>query len=157
MLTESYPHAGVIYLKASQESSGQESSPPFCWKESRRPIVQVPNLSLAGSSSHSQCQRRGCHLHLGPLPVCGASGKWLQLLLTSGSPASEVPGGYHWLERPVGSWETNRSLTHPSCWKLWPQLQSGCLGNPFQVQPQGVQLLLEICQGRFQGLFEWEV
>lgn len=68
-----------------------------------------------------------------------------------GSPASEVHGRYHWLERPVGSWETNRSLTLPSCWKLWPQLQSGCLGNTFQLQPWGAQLLLEICQGCSRG------
>lgn len=78
------------------------------------------------------------------------------VLTDSCSPAGGAYGGYHWLERPVGSWEANRSLTLPSCWKLWPLLHSGCLGNTFQLQPQGVQLLLEICQGRAQGLLELE-
>lgn len=97
-----------------------------------------------------QCCRR-LHLHRGPLS--GVQSEWDMAAVPSDAwfPCSEVHGGYHWLERPVGSWETNRSLTRPSCWKLWPQLQSECLGNTFQVQLQGGQLLLDICQGCSQG------
>lgn len=91
-----------------------------------------------------------------PRPPPGLCRRWEMAAVPadSCSPASGDQGAYHWLEGPVGSWEANRSLTLPSCWKLWPPLQSGCLGNTFQLQPQGVQMLLEICQGPSQGLLE---
>lgn len=89
-------------------------------------------------------------------PPPGMWSPWEMPAVPTGScsPAGGAQGGHHWLGRPDGSWEANRSLTLPSCWKLWPPLQSRCLGNTFQLQPQGVQLLLEICQSRSQGLLE---
>lgn len=51
MLTENYPHAGVIYPKALKNLGGGNHHLLFAHKKAEVLLPGTPSLSLAGSSS----------------------------------------------------------------------------------------------------------